>query len=1661
MKRLFFILCILLATFSHTFASNTANDKPDFRFPKTVAREAESDLKRALRQGDGEGVVDALVRYSLAWSSISTENLDDITTRIEQVANGEQRPDIRALLLHLEARVLSAHPDRWRKDGMAFRVDSLLDASLRDIEALTQCPLTNYPRIIDLGENPDSREAREGQRLLPTLTHFLLYHARQMGKDMPVLSQRYLQLLTAKEEADNAERQRVHDERQFVHANFNSIFGSRDSIRVKLEYRNVHQVRFELLRVPDDMHDRNSVERKKLKSVYQADITLNDTVPNKDLTQTVALPPHGYGRYVLMCSYENRAGERILPESFNRNDIITITDVEEVGVMLSSREEGAKEQLQTITLHLDRHSGRPAEPDALDKYYQHRSYHPGNDTFQDTVYQLRALTDRGLYRPGETVKYTALLSGHTIDQHHPLQGRMVVAALLNTERKELKKDTLWTDTFGQAESSFELPVGERTGNYAIQLQAYNGRNQKSRLVWGNETFAVSEYKAPTFSIDLSDTPPRVSAADSTFTIRGRVTTFTGLPLKHTDVKVGILESWWSWWRHNGPDADEEFDYEATATTDADGRFVLHVPMSEFYDDADDKEDNMYLRAVATCTNAGGETQSERCNLMLEGLDDDEDDADEQPAKPFPWTVTEPTQLVDSMIPAGKAMWIHEMFHQQKADKEALVRIGTSVPDAYIYYIASDKQHGVLRHGWLHYAEPGLHDFTFAMPQPAPLGQQPYDVELQLSFLALRHGELTTFDSHFTPQTDSEAIRLSLVTFRDRLLPGGTESWTFRVQGQRLNLTEQRSRLMLTLYDHSLDDLEPFAWSYQNQSAYQRGCCFSYAYHGANWNWGNTYVEPLRLLMPEWPELNLYGARFFDVRNHSRGPVKVRGTADLGQIMLMEDADALDEVVVVGYGVQAKSMATGAVANRLNGVVPGVATQEEAGEVPAIDPAAAAQSLAGVKMREGQQRLALWEPMLTTDSTGTVSLTFEVPDQNTTWRLQALALAPWLTSARLDTTLLAQRPLMVQPSLPRFVRQGDRLSLSGLVLNATSQAQQVVAMVEVFNPRTRQQISSEALQFQLDAKGQRAVEVMLQVPDTLEQLAYSIRALVDGGEAAGSGDGEQRMLPVLPAVSPVIETIPFYLNPGDSARVIELPESLPTGADIQLEWCDNPVVYCLEALPSLMSECHPTSSSLIHRLFAYALSEQVVHRYPQSMADSLLTDLSKLQNADGGFSWIDYRDRYSSLSATAEVLELLGELHQLGAYTLPEPMTTRALAYYDKAMLEHYQSLDKKERKQLNINFYCHYLYLRSLFPEHSMESDAKSLFTRAMSQSMERWGELELAGRAYVALALHRQSGKQLSDKSSGKQQSASRHIVESLRQHALTHPHRGMYWDQLGYAGYRWLGRVTQTSLLLQAFAAIDPHTDELDQIRKWLLLEKQTSHWGNSSLAADAVYALLSSGSDWQSRTHIEGLRYDSVHDRLLLRDTLSLLRTLPSDTRRVEIPAASATHPSWGAVYMRYAAPTRTAQAASNEEILITKQLLTADGQVLPLSATAPDGQPLSAAAESLHVGDRVTIRLTVKTTRDMSEVMITDERAACLEPVTQLPGYHWHQGVGYYLEPLDQRTHLFIPRLPRGEHLFTYDLYVTSPGHFALGLASVQCQYAPMFNAHTAGRTITVE
>ena len=261
---------------------------------------------------------------------------------------------------------------------------------------------------------------------------------------------------------------------------------------------------------------------------------------------------------------------------------------------------------------------------------------------------------------------------------------------------------------------------------------------------------------------------------------------------------------------------------------------------------------------------------------------------------------------------------------------------------------------------------------------------------------------------------------------------------------------------------------------------------------------------------------------------------------------------------------------------------------------------------------------------------------------------------------------------------------------------------------------------------------------------------------------------------------------------------------------------------------------------------------------------------------------------------------------------------------------------------------------------------------------------------------------------------------------------------------------KVAYTSTILQAMNEVDPRQQEIDQVRKWMLLMKQSNDWGSYSLAADAVYSILSTGSQWLGHNPLPAITVAGQPVNLdKMAEWLGYFRTsLPATTTGGIVIDRNGNGPAWGAVYSQYKAPMTQIQEKAIEEVSISKEYY----------VYAQDGTLHQAT--SFNVGDKVKVRLVIKTNKDMDYVTITDERAACFEPVDQLSGYRSEDRTWFYQETKDTQTNVFVNALSKGTHIIGYDVWVTNPGEFTSGIATIQSQYAPQMTAHSSGKMITV-
>ena len=1100
------------------------------------------------------------------------------------------------------------------------------------------------------------------------------------------------------------------------------------------------------------------------------------------------------------------------------------------------------------------------------------------------------------------------------------------------------------------------------------------------------------------------------------------------------------------------------------------------------------------------------------------------------------------------------LWISPLDKSVDKNNKGHITVGVSTPEAFIYYIACTNKN-VLSKGWLNY-QAGMHEFTVALPKEA-------GADVTVSFITYYGTQKWEQEVKLENPYKAEALKINATSFRDKLVPGNIEHWSFTLTDQ--NGKPRPGAMLLDMYDKAIASIADNGWKFPILSRY-----------GSN---PSLIINPMRLGYDKWnsavwsqehlsipkgahailPRLYTYGQRPFN-RYMGRGRQKISmasGTNMLSgtvldendepiigasvieqdnpkngvatdidgiftlncnegtilkisyvgyetvtvvaldgmEIILEPNGQMLNEVVVTGYQKVDKRIFTGSVQSAEPADSEAAATSMER-ETATEDATVNQQDLDKVPLRESDVKTALWMPMLTSDQNGIVSLEFEVPNFNTTWNAQAVAWDKKMVGSTWLAEVLTQKPLMVRSNMPRFLRQGDKATLAATVQNATDEAASCDAVIELFDPRTNEVYASRNFNLQLEGNGSQAVTIDWQVPDTVAMLGFRIKAA-----NSTFGDGEQVMVPVLTTISPVIETQPFYVEAGQGHFEQPLPR-FPKDARVTLEYCDNPTWYCVLALPTIFSDNYQVATHAAHSLFALQVAQGVAKAQPQikeavnywkrhdedstlvSMLqknqdlkigtllaspwmrdadrqtlrmsklnelfdqatvkkeyDKIITALQSLQMGDGGFTWFRYPGCKSNAWTTGSVLQLIGEIKHLGY--LPDDkrltaMVNRAVAYYDNENVRLF-NLARKYSKEPYAEF-TDYAYTRTLFPEVKQQSSASSsLFKNTLKHMDKNWSKgITLKQKAYYAMTLNRNG-----------YQKTARSIVESIRQFAIVKPNLGMYWDNL-QTGHGWweLDKVAYTSTILQAFNEVEPRQQEIDQIRKWMLLMKQSNDWGSYSLAADAVYSILSTGSQWLDRGATPAI---SVAGQPVSLDNMAqwlgyFRTTLPAATAGSVVIDRTGKGPAWGTVYSQFKAPMTEVKEKAIDEVSISKEYY----------VYAQDGSLHSAT--SFKVGDKVKVRVIIKTNRDMDFVTMTDERAACFEPVDQLSGYRSEDNTWFYQETKDTQTNVFVNSLSKGTHIIGYDVWVTNPGEFTSGIATIQCQYAPQLSAHSAGKKI---
>lgn len=1034
-------------------------------------------------------------------------------------------------------------------------------------------------------------------------------------------------------------------------------------------------------------------------------------------------------------------------------------------------------------------------------------------------------------------------------------------------------------------------------------------------------------------------------------------------------------------------------------------------------------------------------------------------------------------LNDKRPPFVITDWFYQDGLEFDAASPATVYIGSSEKNVYLLYdvFAGNKR--------LESKRIELSDSVVSFRFPY---KKEYGDGILVSMAFVKDGRLYSHNARIMKPAPEKKLQLKWTTFRDKLRPGQQEEWKLTVLYPDGSPAE--AEMLATMYDASLDKI--------------------YSAHKLDFGVDFHYVVPLTY----WNTSYMRNAYLY-----VDFPLKRLRAVPLEYSELIIPSTGRMEAMVVGYGGSPRATLAGALKIRgrsaANAVmnqeaVTDMVLQEEMVETSAQEKVemGSSEELAetgDIQIRENFAETAFFYPQLRTNKKGEVSISFVLPESLTRWTFMGLAHTRNVDYGKIEATATASKEFMLQPNMPRFVRVGDKANIAASLMNLSDKGVKGTVRMELFNPETEKVFYSQKQKF--DVKGGETGHVNFTFEVSDKYAVMACRMVADGDTFS---DGEQRYIPVLTDKQWVTETVPLNVN-GEGAHTFSLENLFnkhsKTASEQRLtvEFTAHPAWYAVQALPVVANPQNEDALSWATAYYAHSLAAFIVKENPrikqvfdswkaqggtketfmsnlqknQELKNILLAEtpwlteatneaeqkqriatlfdlntmnsqlavsvekLGELQNADGAWSW--YKGMQGSRYVTTQVMEMLVRLNALthqDADSRMQPMIQKGFEYLGKQAAEEYKSMKEAEKKGAvglrPSEQVLRYLYICALDGKAPVDEKVNRYFIDKLSGEGK---ELTIYGKALGAIILQ-QAGKV----------AEARLFMQSLMEYSVVTDEMGRYFDT-PKARYSWFSYKIPTEVAaMEAIQRITKDTKAIDEMKRWLLKQKQTQTWETPIATADAVYALMATGaSDLLANTGGVEITLGKEVIRTPADNAIGYIKkTVSGDVMNIKKVSVDkeGTGMGWGAVYAQY---------------LESMDQIGEQGNGLSVSRQLYKGDEALNESAPLKVGDRITVRLTVKADRDMDFVQIKDDRAACMEPLQAVSGFRWGNGLGYYQATKDASTQFFIDQMRKGTYVIEYQVYVNRTGEYQAGIATVQSAYAPEFGGHTGGYRVMVE
>ena len=977
-------------------------------------------------------------------------------------------------------------------------------------------------------------------------------------------------------------------------------------------------------------------------------------------------------------------------------------------------------------------------------------------------------------------------------------------------------------------------------------------------------------------------------------------------------------------------------------------------------------------------------------------------------------------------------------------KPVYIQVGSSENGAHIVYsiIAGNK---LLEKGaW------ELGDSIVTLPFTY---KEEYASGIVLNYSFVKQGKCYTRMMSIARPLPEKKLNIAWKTFRNRLTPGQKEEWTLKITTP--DGKPAKAQLMSVLYDKSLDQITPHSWNF-SLGFYQS---LPNCYWKHNLTFRSFYlngVYPTKYYDEKQLDVDKFDGKFFSYYAYmqavelSKLERSFGGTVESVRIKKDELVKEEGRVMKTRGSNMNRVAAAAPSANKVFDVV------EEMPQFVGGSGSDVGQYLDNVQVRENLNETAFFYPALESDNNGNVAIRFTLPESVTTWKFMGLAHDKEMRNGLLVDEAVAQKTVMVQPNMPRFLREGDKSTIVVKLFNTSDKKVSGNTRMQILDPETNKVVWQKTQNYSIDAEGSATISFDVQ---GLKEGVYINKVVAAGN---GYSDGEQHYLPVLSNRELVVNTLPITLHQKgeqnfDLSKLFLNKEGKQAKgteeAKVTIEYTNNPSWLMVKALPAISNPDEENAISLMSAIYANTITTHILktlsldnHSQKNLSQESIrlqnqVEKLKKLQNPNGSFSW--WKGMKGSRYMTTSVAEMMVRLNAIaGVQKSTAKMLTSAIDYLSWQTAQEVREMKKQEEKKQKVSpseQALHYLYILSMDGrkmKQNLEQDKAYLLDKMSKMT----GDFSIYGKARAAVVLARNS-----QQNAAYREKAGEYL-QSVNEYAVYREEMGRYYDTRK-ALYSWRNYKIPTQVsVIEAMQMLKPNDKQtIEELQRWLLMSKRTQVWDTPVNTVDAVYAFMKGNeNNWSRKAENAVLKLDG---KLLPMPqdstTLGYVKTEKTGkASRLSIDKKS-DYTSWGAVYAEFKQP--ISEIGSMEsDIKIRRVIVPAESE----------GKGKAQA----KVGEKVKVTLIITADRDYDFVQITDKRAACLEPVNQLSGYQW--GIGCYVSPRDHATNFYFDRLSKGKHIVEMEYYVDRKGDYQSGTCTAECTYSPEFGGRTEAYELRV-